>query len=357
MTRDSCKISVIVAAYNEAPIIAGNIRRILATLKERPEMTWELILVNDGSSDGTGDILEEVAEGEPGVAAIHHRRNLGQGRALRTGFHLCRGETIITLDADLSYGPEYIWLLYESLVRQRLDISLASPYVAGGTVRNVPLYRYLLSRWGNRYLARMSSYHVSTITCVVRAYRREVWEHLYLTADGMELQLEILMKASMLGFRVGEIPAALVWSEGKAKDAGLRRISKMKILRTIRLYLKMGWLFRPAYIVIFLSLLLLLPGLYMGAWAMWRAGVNAHRYLLSGLDFNWAVSYGLQEAFSKTPYSFIISGILIIMGLQMIVFGLLIVQSKFYFDELYRLGQTLLTGTRGERPQMNKIRE
>ncbi len=341
-------LSVVVAAYNEEPVIAENIRRIVATLEERGPGGWELVLVNDGSRDETGAIIDQASGDDGRLVALHHRRNFGQGRALRTGFEVCRGAFVVTLDADLSYGPEFIWLLYDALLRERVEIALASAYMKGGEVRNVPWCRLILSKAANRYLARMSQYDIAVISCVVRAYRREVLDSLFLTSDGMELQLEVLMKASLLGFKVCEIPAALVWPE-QPPQGKPKRTSKMRILHSSAIYLKMGWLSRPSFALFILASILVLPGLYMAAWI----GINfieaMGRRLADGDSIRWAISHGLEDVFSAWSYSFFISGGLLIIGLLIFIMALLVMQNKFYFDEVYRLNQHILTRDRRRR--------
>jgi glycosyltransferase involved in cell wall biosynthesis len=282
--------------------------------------------------------MDRFSEGMDKVRVIHHRRNYGQGRALRSGFAASRGAVVVTLDADLSYGPENIWNLVDALQKENVEIALASPYMKGGTVRNVPFHRKILSRLGNFYLARMSHYKISTSTCVVRAYRREVLDGMFLASDGMELQLEILMKASIAGFRVCEVPAGLEWADEKAAGAGFRRASKMKILRAIRLYLLLGWLSRPAYFFIILSLLLFLPGAYMAFALAYRLACAVGRHLGEGLSA--AVSSGMAEVFTSYAYSVVFCGAFLLMGLQGFAFTLLLLQNKFYFEELYRQSQT-----------------
>lgn len=334
------KISIVVAAYNEEPVIDQTVKRIVAAMEGQNRYAWELVCVDDGSRDGTHALMAGSAKGDPRVTILRHRRNYGQGRALRTGFEACTGDIIVTMDADLSYGPEYILKLVDALIERNVDISLASPYTKGGAVRNVPFYRHFLSRFGNKYLARMSDYDVSTITCVVRAYRKEVLDSLFLTSDGMELQLEILLKASMLGNRVTEVPAELAWAEEKASGAKFTRVSKMRILRTMGVYLFLGWLSKPALIFIILSLAMLIPGFYMAAVLGLRVLITIAGSLDNGIIK--AVSMGLESVYRNYSYSFIVSGGLIIFGFQILAFALLTIQNKFYFEEVYRLNQKIL---------------
>lgn len=329
-------VSVIIAAYNEEPIIIQSLQRIVSELECCPDIEWEVICVNDGSRDQTGPLLDEFARNDDRVYILHHRRNFGQGRALRTAFNVCRGDIIVTLDADLSYGPQYILELVNALEVNNVEIALASPYMRGGVVRNVPFYRHMLSRWGNFYLARMSPYSVSTSTSVVRAYRREVLDSVVLTSDGMELQLEILMKAYSLGFRVCEIPAQLEWSKDKKQSTKPRRISKMRIPSTIQTYLFLGWLTRPAVVFLVLSWLLILPGLYMSIWLLWRVLERVPTYF--GRGIMEAISLSLQSTFQTYTYSFIIYGGILLVGMQVFLYSLLLLQNKYYFEEFFRLG-------------------
>ena len=333
------ELSVVIAAYNEEPVITKNLRHIVDELSKRPNVLWEMICVDDGSTDNTGILMDDFASKNPRVHVFHHRRNFGQGRALRTAFDQCRGDVIVTLDADLSYGPEYIFQLMDTLRDKNVEIALASPYAKGGTVRNVPFYRHFLSRYGNLYLAKMSRYPISTSTSVVRAYRRDVMDTLDLTSDGMELQLEILMKAHMMGFRVFEIPACLEWSDDKAVKADFRRVSKMRILRTVRLYLLMGWLQRPAYFFIILSWLLIIPGAYMA----FTVALVTFRILAEKIPLGVAkaLEVTLKELVTDYYQNIVFSSAFLLIGILSFAFSLILLQNKFYFEELYRLGQNI----------------
>ncbi len=256
-------MSVILAAYNEGGVIEDTISQIFSMLSERVENFNEVIVVNDGSSDDTKDILAELSSKYENLVVINLSRNYGQGRALRSAFDIAKGKIFITLDADLSYHASYIWKLYDTILENNVEIILASPYMQDGSVKNVPWFRYVCSRLGNKYLSKMNSYDIKTSTCVVRAYKSEVLNNIFLISDGMELQLEILMKSSMLSYKVMEIPADLKWPDIKTDNNKNKRKSKMKIINTVKLYLQMGWLFKPASIFILFSLLLITIGFYI----------------------------------------------------------------------------------------------
>jgi len=329
------QLTIILAVYNEAHVIENSVQHIVAEVLSRPEVTWELICVNDGSTDQTGAILNRLALENSKLRVLHHRRNFGQGRALRTAFDVCHGDFIVTLDADLSYSPQYIYRMVDTLQEKKAEIVLASPYTKGGKVRNVPFHRSFLSRVGNAYLARMSMYPIATSTCVVRAYQREVIDNITFTSDGMELLLKILMKASMMGYRVIEIPATLDWAVEKSSEVNTGRVSKMRIMRTIRLYLQSGWLQRPAYFLILFSFLLILPGLYMAFAIVLRYALLFSKYIPLGLFT--AISDSLRELVLTYPQSIVFAVVFLTIGLQILAFTLILLQNKLSFDELYRL--------------------
>ncbi len=337
-------ISVLIASYNEAAVLEKNVAQVISTLQSRPDITWEVILVNDGSNDETGDIINRISGKNSQILACHHERNLGQGRAFRTAFAKARGDFVVTLDADLSYRAEYIWHLIDELEDTGADIVIASPYLRSGEVRNVPFHRRFFSRWGNRYLSWMAADKITAVTSAVRAYRREVLDELFLTADGMELQLEIMMKASICGFSVAEIPAALVWAveKGQAnKSAPHSRRSKMRLVRTIGAYLKMGWLFRPGGALMACSLLFILPACHIWAWLLWHVASGIVDRVGDGESFNWALSHSLSLVFDTYTYSVAFGGGLLVLGLQILFFSLVTYQNQYYFEQNFLLGQHL----------------
>lgn len=335
---DPIVLSVVVAAYNEEPVIVQNMLRVLEQLASHTYWTYELICINDGSTDRTGELLDLVAARHGEIRVLHQPRNLGQGRALRDGFKVCRGGIVITLDADLSYSPECIPRLVSALLDENADIALASPYMRGGAVHNVPWHRHLLSRFGNAYLARMSPHAISTSTCVVRAYRREALANLVLTSNGMELQLEVLRKAAIVGYRVCEVPARLEWPPRKAES---RRRSKMPVFRSIGLYLLLGWLSRPAFAFIVGALTLIVPSLYIAAVLLWRLGEGVVCHWKMG--WNHALSNSLRDLYGTYSYSIIIFGFLLVIGLHLFAIGMLLFQNAFYFEEQYRISQRIIT--------------
>jgi glycosyltransferase involved in cell wall biosynthesis len=114
---------------------------------------WELIVVNDGSTDETGKLAEAFAKTRDNIQVLHHPRNFGLGSALRSAFPSCSGDYIVTVDLDLSYAPTYVEQLVEKMRESKAKVVAASPYMKGGKISNVPSLRRILSVWANRFLS------------------------------------------------------------------------------------------------------------------------------------------------------------------------------------------------------------
>ncbi|TAM75751.1 glycosyltransferase family 2 protein [bacterium] len=249
-------ISVIIPAYQEGRTIACSLAAVdsaLAALRARYEV--ELVVVDDGSTDDTVAGAARFAEGRADVRVLRHPRNRGLGAALRTAFGQARGAYVVTLDADLSYGPEYVERLVTALEESGADMVLASAYMPGGRVVNVPWGRRVLSREANRFLSLATNARLHTLTCMVRAYRSELLAQLPAARDGMEINHELVFAALRAGANVVEIPARLAWSDERAR--AVRRPKLARAAAHIWHVLRSGIAHRPA-------LLLALPGLLPG---------------------------------------------------------------------------------------------
>jgi len=167
-------VSIAVAAYNEAAIIEKSLT-ILCKYMESLETIyrWELIVVNDGSTDNTGVIADTFAKTRKSVRVLHHSTNFQLGQALRFAFNNCRGDYIVTMDLDLSYSPDHIERMLKTIQETKAKVVIASPYMKGGKITNVPLLRRTMSIWANKFLSLTSKSKISTITGMVRAYDRK----------------------------------------------------------------------------------------------------------------------------------------------------------------------------------------
>ncbi len=203
-------ISIVVPAYNEGPGIAGTVRALLDSLGD---LDPEIVVSDDGSKDGTAAEVERLVDSDPRVRLLKGLHK-GRGAALKAGLEAARGDLVVTVDADLSYGPADVRRIVEHLRKHPLcDLVLGSCYMPGGKVEGVPARRLWISRVGNRILRQAFFRHFHTTTGILRGYRRERIQALLpsLASDGKELYLESLHKALMAEWTVEEIPATLTW--------------------------------------------------------------------------------------------------------------------------------------------------
>lgn len=333
-------VSVVVPAYNEAAIVENNLAKICEYLESlENEYRWELILVNDGSTDETGELAEVFARTRENIHVLHHIVNFQLGQALRFAFNNCQGDYIVTIDLDLSYSPDHIGRLLKEIQETKARIIIASPYMKGGKISNVPLFRRIFSVWANRFLSLTAKGKITTLTGMVRAYDGKFLHSLNLKAMDYEINPEIIYKAQLMRARIVEIPAHLDWSfqKGGAK----RRISSMRILRGILSCLFSGFIFRPFMFFIIPGLLLILISLYPIVWAFIHTFVHYQNLPSSNIPFDYRFSDAVASAFNQSPHAFIVGGISLMVALQLISLGILALQSKRYFEELFHLSTTI----------------
>ena len=168
---------------------------------------YEIICVNDGSSDGTLAALKELEGEYPSVVVVSYPRNRGMGYAIKRGIAAAQGDVVVTLDADLTFDPADTPKLLEQM--PEYDLVIGSPYVSGGKLEGVPFHRKLISKLGNYVLSWAMPATVKSTTTVFRAYNRELLDAIDIESDRMEINPEILAKAAALGFSITEVPVHL----------------------------------------------------------------------------------------------------------------------------------------------------
>ncbi len=212
---------MIIPTYNERENLGRIITRLHAALPHT-----HVLVVDDGSPDGTGDLADELAAADERIAVLHRTEKNGLGAAYIAGFRwgLEHGYTVLVeMDADGSHAPEQLHLLLEK-VDAGADLVLGSRYVPGGTVVNWPWHREVLSRGGNIYSRLALGVSIQDITGGYRAYRREVLEKLDLDAiasHGYCFQVDLAWRTLQAGFTVAEVPITFTEREiGESKMNG-----------------------------------------------------------------------------------------------------------------------------------------
>ena len=333
-------VSIVIPAYNEEEIIEKNLLAILSYMESiEDRYPWEIVIVNDGSNDQTGKLADKFAASRDNIRVLHHITNFKLGQALRYAFSKCKGDYIVVMDLDLSYSPDHIERLLTAIQQTRAKIVIASPFMKGGKISNVPRLRLILSIWANRFLSLTAKGKISTITGMVRAYDREFISTLNTKAMDMGINPEIIYKAQLLRARIIEIPAHLDWTF--QKEVGKRRRSSMKIMWNIISSLFAGFIFRPFMFFIIPGLFLLLLALYPLIWALIHTITYFNQIPSASTSFDFRLSDAIASAFQQAPHAFIVGGIALMVGLQLISLGVLALQNKRYFEEIFHLNSNI----------------
>ena len=203
----SMKISVIIPMYNEEENAINTLTRVNEVLEKYDD--YEIIAVDDGSSDNTFGIATEFASKNNNMKILQHSVNMGMGRALRTGFNNSSGDIVVTIDADLSYDPSFIPKIINELNDESISIVVGSQYMEGGKTEDIPFIRLFISKMANKIVGYAMGDNISTVTGVFRAYRKEVLDSIELESNGTEINPEILSKANAIGFKIKEVPVTL----------------------------------------------------------------------------------------------------------------------------------------------------
>ena len=309
---EEIEISVIAPMFNEASCIEYNTRRLIDELKKRRDV-WELILINDGSTDETLQIVSEIAKSEPGLRVITYPENRGRGYALKQGFKAARGKYVITTESDLSWGAEIAQKLYDALLSTGADIVIASPYLKGGKLKNIPFKRAFLSRFGNKLLTFSVPGKLTMLSGMTRGYKNEVINSIDLESDGKEIHLEIVSKCLALGCEIVEIPAVLKWEKAQEKS---RRKSKFHARKLIMSHLSFSFYQKPMMIFGLSGLVMVLGGLVLGV--------------------IFVIQFFMRTLFPARPM-YLLMVILLVAGIQMLSFGFIANQIGNIKKEIFRL--------------------
>ncbi|MHA6794656.1 polyprenol monophosphomannose synthase [Pseudonocardia bannensis] len=213
-------VLVVIPTYNERDNLGPIVGRLHAAVP-----TADVLVVDDASPDGTGELADEMAAADPRIRVLHRTEKAGLGAAYLAGFGVAlQGEhqVVVEMDADGSHAPEDLPALLAAL--SDADLVLGSRYVEGGEVRNWPAHRQWLSRGGNLYSRLALGVGIRDITGGYRAFRRQVLEELDLgevASQGYCFQVDMAWRAVQAGFRVREVPITFVERErGTSKMSG-----------------------------------------------------------------------------------------------------------------------------------------
>jgi dolichol-phosphate mannosyltransferase len=218
---------VVVPTYNERETLREVLDRALAA-----PVDVDVLVVDDGSPDGTGRLADEYAAGSERISVLHRPGKGGLGAAYRAGlgWGIERGyDVLVEMDADLSHDPGQLPELLAAA--ERADLVIGSRYVPGGRIENWPRRRLALSSGGNRYVRLVTGMPVRDATSGYRAYRRAVLEAIglqELRSEGYSFQLETALLTWRAGFRLEEVPITFV-----ERRAGASKISRAIVVEAV----------------------------------------------------------------------------------------------------------------------------
>ena len=312
------QLSIVVPLFNEEESLPLLVERLLAALRPlgRP---FELVLVDDGSSDGTAAVLKQLAAQTPELVAVLLRRNYGQTPAMSAGFDASRGEVIVTLDGDLQNDPADIPMLLEQL-EQGYDL------VSGWRHQRQDnaVSRLLPSKIANRLIARVTGVQLHDYGCSLKAYRRELVEDMNLYG---ELHRFLPALAFIEGARISEVKVNHNARQFGQSKYGIDRTFRV-LMDLLTVWFMKRFLTRPMYVFGFGGLLAVALGVLLSLYLL--------SLKLQGMDIG------------SRPL-LLVAVLALICGVQLFCFGLLAeLQMRTYHESqgrpIYRVRETLRGG-------------
>jgi len=291
--REAHALSIVIPAKDEEESLPLVVARIMAAGAASGQIVRDIVLVDDGSSDNTWGVMAELAADNEVIQAIRLRRNFGKATALMVGIGACRGDVIITMDADLQDDPDEISRFVETLDR---GYDLVSGWKRE---RHDPLNKTVPSRLFNKVTAAISGVKLNDFNCGFKAYRREIFDAIQLYG---ELHRYVPVLANALGYRIAEIPV-----RHHARRFGTSKYGVARYLRGFLDLLTVVLITRFAY----------RPGhLFGGIGSLLAAGGSVALGYLMALKVLTGASIGNRPL--------LLLGVMaVIVGVQLILFGML----------------------------------
>jgi glycosyltransferase involved in cell wall biosynthesis len=232
MTQTKPSLSIFFPAYNDAGTIAS-----LALMAHMTARTltddYEVIVVDDGSPDHTGELLDEMAKGYPWLRVVHHGKNRGYGGALRTGFETAAKELVFYTDGDAQYDPRELTKLYEAFGP---EVDFVNGYKIG---RSDPLHRIVIGRIYHWFVKLCFGLRLRDVDCDFRLMRKSVFDKVKLTRSSGVICVELMKKVQDHGYRIAQVPVHHFHrTYGKSQFFNFPRVART-LVDLLRLWLEL----------------------------------------------------------------------------------------------------------------------
>ena len=199
------KLSVVIPAHNERDSIGATVAALTSELGTQ-EIPYEILVIDDSSDDGTGDVVRAIAEHNSTVRCIRSPRPPGFGQAVRVGLDEFTGDAVAIVMADLSDSPKDL-VRYYRVLQEGFDCAFGSRFVRGGEVHNYPKMKLILNRLVNLGIRMLFRHRYNDTTNAFKAYRRDVIEHIQpLLSNHFNLTVEMPLKAIVRGHSYAVVP-------------------------------------------------------------------------------------------------------------------------------------------------------
>ena len=201
------KLSVVIPAHNEVESIAATVEAVVAELRSQ-EIPYEVVVVDDHSGDGTGNVVRAIAERDPAVRCVRSSRSPGFGQAVRSGLDVYTGDAVAIVMADLSDSPGDLARYYRVL-EEGFDCAFGSRFVKGGGTSDYPKAKLILNRLVNFGIRALFRHGYNDTTNAFKAYRREVIDNVQpLLSHHFNLTVELPLKAIVRGYSYAIVPVS-----------------------------------------------------------------------------------------------------------------------------------------------------
>lgn len=209
----SACLSVVVPVFNEVATLAEVARKLMSV-----PCLHEIIIVDDCSTDGTGEVARQLLEKYQNVRLVRHERNAGKTAALKTGFALTTGQIVIVQDADLEYDPAEIFGVIRPILEGHADVVFGSRFLVRRAARVLYFYHYLANKFLTYLSNALTNLNTTDVETGYKAFRGEIIRKMVIVSSGFGFEVEVTAKIAKLKIAIYEVPISYygrTYEEGK----------------------------------------------------------------------------------------------------------------------------------------------